>query len=261
MMQRGTLDVLQLWFDDYVRTFVFSDPLIQKGIDVKVEHSLRVRAEIADLGRSIGLSEPDLCFAEAAGLVHDIGRFEQFTRFRTFSDRESVNHAEFGIGVLRESGVVRELDPETREALFCVIGNHNRKTLPPIESNFVLTQSRLLRDVDKLDIFRVLIDFYHEDDADDTTMALGLSDAPDISQEVIADLFAGRQVDSRHLRTVNDFKMMKLGWVHDLNFPETFRRVCDRGYLATIRGMLPDAPEVRQAYEKVQAFLEERCEK
>jgi hypothetical protein len=123
-------------------------------------------------------------FAETAALFHDIGRFEQLVRYGTFSDHHSVNHAELGVSVLESEGVLAGLQPEDRDGLGRVIRNHNRFAISEGESGFHLAQSRLLRDADKLDIFRILIDFYRNGGGENSTVALGLSDSDAISPAV-----------------------------------------------------------------------------
>jgi hypothetical protein len=61
-----------------------------------------------------------------------------------------------------------------------------------------------------------------------------------------------------HLRTIQDFKLMKMGWVFDLNFIPSFEAVASRGYLEAIRDTLPDRPEVLRAYARVRSYLESR---
>jgi hypothetical protein len=259
MIDRETLKGFHAWFDGYVRGFLFPDPALQKNIRVKIEHSKKVCTEIAVLGRSLGMDEPGLHFAETAALFHDVGRFEQLARYMTFSDHHSINHAELGISVLKSEGVLDRLPESDRDGLCGVIRNHNRFAIPRSESGFTLTMSRLLRDADKLDIYRILIDYYRNDGGEDNTVALGLRDIREISPEVMEDLSAGRLVLSEHLRTIDDFKLMKMGWVYDLNFPASFAAVRNRKYLEAIRDMLPDSDEVRRAYERVRSHLDAKC--
>jgi HD superfamily phosphodiesterase len=52
---------------------------------------------IRDIGKSIALSQQDLIVDEAAALLHDIGRFEQYRRYQAFVDSKSENHAALGV--------------------------------------------------------------------------------------------------------------------------------------------------------------------
>lgn len=258
MIEAETVRGFHGWFDRYVRRFDSPDPEVRTNIRIKIEHSKNVCGEISALGSGIGMDGPGLRFAETAALFHDIGRFEQLSRYGTFLDDRSVDHAELGISVLSSEGVLNGLCPEDRDGIRRVICNHNRFAIPDGESGFLLIQSRLLRDADKLDIFRILIDYYRNGGGENSTVALGLSDRNEISRPVLEDLKAGRLVAMRHLATIHDFKLMKMGWVYDIHYAPTFAAVAERGYLEAIRDALPDGPEVRQAYAQVRSYLESR---
>ena len=60
-------------------------------------------ADLADkIARSIGLDEEDVDLAWLLGILHDIGRFEQLSRYHTFNDRRSVDHAKLSADLLHE---------------------------------------------------------------------------------------------------------------------------------------------------------------
>jgi hypothetical protein len=59
------------------------------------------------------------------------------------------------------------------------------------------------------------------------------------------------------LETLDDFKLLQLAWVYDLNFPRTFEIVKERKYLEKIRQALPkDSRRVAEIYKHVQDYLE-----
>jgi len=97
MNAQSILPRLKAWFEDYIRQFYSNDPIVQENMDLKAEHSRRVCEAIMDIGVSRDVSREDLCIAEASGLLHDIGRFEQYRRYRTFADYKSEDHAVLGV--------------------------------------------------------------------------------------------------------------------------------------------------------------------
>ncbi|HIJ20998.1 MAG TPA: HD domain-containing protein, partial [Deltaproteobacteria bacterium] len=105
------LPKLKDWFEKYVEQFASVDPNIQASLDLKRYHTQRVCEAILDIGRHEGLSGEDLHMAEAAALLHDIGRFEQYRRYKTFSDRRSENHALLGVKVIQENRILKDVDP------------------------------------------------------------------------------------------------------------------------------------------------------
>jgi len=61
------------------------------------------------------------------------------------------------------------------------------------------------------------------------------------------------------LKTLNDFKLLQMGWVYDINFPRTFQLIRERGYLKMIRDALPRSETILRVYSRVQSYLEENC--
>jgi hypothetical protein len=260
MISQETISGLKSWFTSYLKTFQSGDPDYQRNIDLKEEHTRRVCKEILDVGSSLSLDSEDLHLAEVIALFHDVGRFEQYARYGTFSDLESEDHALLGVRVLRENGVLKTLDQKTRELILRTVSYHNRATLPAEETKTCLFFTKLLRDADKLDIWRVVTDYYREmNSARNGVIELGLPDTPEISQDVYTDMMAGRIVRTTCLKTLNDFKVLQMGWIYDVNFPRTFQLVRERAYLEKIRDVLPRTREVSEIYSAVQSYLEENC--
>jgi len=97
---------LKNWFEDYTAGFYSDEPIIQQNIMLKVEHTRRVCEAILIIGGSLDLSSENLSIAEICALLHDIGRFEQYKRYRTFSDHKSKDHAELGVDVIQNLHVL-----------------------------------------------------------------------------------------------------------------------------------------------------------
>ena len=60
---------------------------------LKIDHTYRVAALCEQIARSIPLTEEQTDHAWLAGLLHDVGRFEQLRRYGTFEDAKSIDHA------------------------------------------------------------------------------------------------------------------------------------------------------------------------
>jgi len=248
------------WFSDYVATFASEDPEIQTNIDLKREHTLRVCRASREIGLDLNLSQNDLRLAEIAALFHDIGRFEQFTRHRTFSDKISFNHAAFGVGVLIKNDVLSRLGIFEQELMIKSISRHNMLELPDEDDETVRLHQRLLRDADKLDIWWVVTDYYRERAAGKINPGLELNqpDTPGISPAVFERIMNGETVLFADLNNLNDFKLLQVGWVFDVNFAPTLRLLKERCYLDMIRSYLPDNEEVNELFACVGNYIEQR---
>jgi putative nucleotidyltransferase with HDIG domain len=259
-MNRKIVENLNTWFTGYVQTFKSKNADWQRNISLKEEHTRRVCMEILHIGKKLGLSDEDLRLAEVMALFHDIGRFEQYVRYGTFVDARSENHAELGIRILREREVLSGLEKSAQELILRTILYHNRAALPEQETENCLFFAKLLRDADKLDIWRVLTDYYRQKgEKRNETLELGLPDTPGISEDVYEDLMAGRIVDIKNLKNLNDFKLLQVGWIYDINFAPTFQRIRQRGYLGTIRDALPESEKIERIFAAAQSFLDKNC--
>ncbi len=256
-MTRENFQEIKSWFEHYVNRFHSDDPAFQQNIELKRKHSYKVWENAADLGRHVPLSSNDQLIIETAGLLHDIGRFEQFERYGTFSDKKSEDHGSLRVKVLKEKDVLAELKEQEREEVHTAIEWHNKKEVPADLDGRRELFTRLLRDADKLDIWRVVTEYYCSlDGEENNTLQLDLPDEPDINQQNIDDLLNGRMADLGNLRTLNDFKLLQIGWVYDLNFPRSYQLLKEREYLGTIFDSLPQTNDIYQIRELIEGFLE-----
>ena len=255
-MTREQFYSIQSWFEQYIEQFYSNDPAFQRNIELKRDHSRRVWENAADLGKSIPLEQNDQLIIETAGLLHDVGRFEQFRRYGTFSDKKSVNHAWLGVEVLKEKDILENLEEYERVEIYTAIFHHNRKEIPKDKDERQLIFIKLLRDSDKLDIWRLVTDYYCGNGETNNTLQLDLPDTPKINQQNINALLNGRLVDLRNLETLNDFKLLQIGWVYDLNFPRSYEIMKEKGYLDKIFDSLSDTKELDQVKEKIMEYLE-----
>ena len=111
-----------------------------------------------------------------------------------------------------------------------------------------------------MDIWRVVTDYYQNASQDrNSAIELGLKNTPEIADQACEDLLAERIVRVSAIKTLNDFKLLQMGWVYDLNFLRTFELVQERGYLEMILLSLPQTEKVMRAYLTVKAFLKKHC--
>jgi len=249
---------LKAWFEDYTGQFSSDDPIVQEAMDLKAEHTLRVCDAIMDIGGTLALSGEELCMVEAAGLLHDIGRFEQYRRYRTFLDYRSEDHAALGVKVIKSHRVLRGLEPGAADMLMRLVGYHNRATLPSGEQEAFLFFLKLLRDADKVDIWRVLTEYYRNMESHrNPAIELDFPDSGRISKPVYEALLERRPVQIADLKTLQDFKLFQIGWIYDVHFPRTFQIVRENRYLEILFDTLPqESKSARQIYARARAYLE-----
>lgn len=244
------------WFSGYVETFKQGDNNVQENILLKEKHTIRVCKEILGIGKKLALTGNELQLAEIMALLHDVGRFEQYARYNTFVDLQSEDHAKLGVDILKKYNVLHKFDTFTKKLILQVIEYHNRASIPEDETDICLFFTKLLRDADKLDIWKVVTDYYHRKDRSrNGAIELGLPDTPGISDEVYKDLMHTKIVDVNHINNLNDFKLLQIGWIFDINFTPTIHCIKERRYLEMIRKVLPESDKVQNIFDLIYQHL------
>ena len=75
---------------------------------------------------------------------------------------------------------------------------------------------------------------------------------------MLAGLLKGETGDYRSIIWVNDFKLMVVGWLYDLNFRRSCQILHDLGYLETIFESLPKDEHLLLLRKQITAHLARR---
>lgn len=264
-------------FAEYVRNY---DPSDEK-IKLKIDHTYRVAGLCQRIAESLGLSEPDVDIAWLLGMLHDIGRFEQIRRFGTFNDAQSVDHAEFGADLLFKEGLIRkfaegyyeecELARSGNEEAEQIIKNneHNNKDTGLLEMAIRqhnkyrvkedLTERQrmfcdILRDADKVDIFKVNADIPMEIIYDVTTEELknGV-----ITKEVLESFYKKETVLKSVRRSAVDHIVGHISLLFELVYKESYRQAREQGYVYKLLDFKSDVPEVNAEFDDMRKYVDE----
>lgn len=264
-------------FAEYVRNY---DPSDEK-IKLKIDHTYRVAGLCQRIAESLGLSEPDVYIAWLLGMLHDIGRFEQIRRFGTFNDVQSVDHAEFGADLLFKEGLIRkfaegyyeecELAHSGNEEAEQIIKNneHHNKDTGLLEMAIRqhnkyrvkedLTERQrmfcdILRDADKVDIFKVNADIPMEIIYDVTTEELknGV-----ITKEVLESFYKKETVLKSVRRSAVDHIVGHISLLFELVYKESYRQAKEQGYVYKLLDFKSDVPEVNAEFDDMRKYVDE----
>ena len=258
-MNRDHVKYFQSWFNDYVSNFYSKgqDQENDWAIKLKEEHSWKVREEIIKISQRLQLSKDDIVIAEVLGLFHDIGRFYQYQKYKTFRDDLSEDHAKIGARIVTNSHLLEDLTEVEKNVITKGILYHNIHTLPEDTDPHCLFFCKLLRDADKLDIWRVIINYYFrkQNRNHNPVLELGLPDTPGYSDTVLNDLYSGQTSSSKTINNLNDFKLLQIGWVYDINFYPAFQEIKKRNYIEKIASTLPETQELKKVITSVDNYL------
>jgi len=252
---------LVTWFNNYTNQFSSQFPELSENIELKADHSRKVHQEILGISQHLGLNEEDAFIAEIIGLFHDVGRFKQYVKYKTFSDSKSQNHAELGVEVLKEHSVLKDLTVENQEIIYKSILNHSRAEIIKDSNERVIFFSKLIRDADKLDIWRLITEYYMvKEQKENKTLELELPDNDEISDAVLESIINKEVVLKESMKTLNDFKLLQIAWLFDLNFDYSIQRLYNKKYLDKIFNTLPKNQKVNQIKLIANDYFKEHIE-
>jgi putative nucleotidyltransferase with HDIG domain len=233
------------WFENYAEGFAQGSSGDRENIAIKKEHSLRVLDNAVEISHSLKLDNELAQLSHLAALFHDVGRFPQYARFRTFNDRNSVNHAVLSIEVLRKTDALIALTAAHRRLALGAIFLHNRQLIPVGLSSKLDIITRIVRDADKLDIFPVLIGHFLPNSPVNGVVTLNLQPHPTAyTEEIFQSVQSRKPCKYEEMVWINDLKLLVCSWVYDLNFAISREIVLQAGYLDMLFGSLPKSPEL-----------------
>ena len=210
-------------------------------IRLKIVHTYGVTDAARLISKGLGLSDEDTDLALHIALLHDIGRFEQLKRYDSFDD-SIVPHAELSLSILFEDHLIRSFIPERGydSIIYTAIKNHGLYQMDDSLTGKERLHSMLIRDADKLDNFRVK--------EQDSIHAMLDVEAEELGAEAISDhiltSFLNRcPIKNSDRVTHMDMWISYLGYIYDLNFPESRRIVAGRGTIDKLIDRVPYSNE------------------
>jgi len=227
-------------FNSYVAAYDAEDPKIK----LKIAHTYRVAALCERIAGETGAGRTELAWL--TGMLHDIGRFEQIRRYNTFVDAVSVDHARFGADLLFREGLLERFVPELTEAekriLEKSIRAHNLYRLPEGLTEEETAYCNILRDADKIDIFRVNCETPAEEIYNVSTQELKNSAV----SEDVKECFRNRTAVLRSLKkTAIDYPVAHLCLVFELVYPVSRLIAREQGYVEKMLAFESENPDTR----------------
>jgi hypothetical protein len=258
-MKDRDLENLKKWYDEYSGSYYSSDEEDQRNIQLKVDHTYNVCRNIVEIAEGESLNHNQLRIAETIALFHDLGRFPQYAQFKTFRDAISVSHGRLGAQTLAQGKILAALRDNERKVIMDAVKFHGAFAIPTVMNGDTVFYLKLIRDADKVDIFRVFIEYY-ESPADQraSATAFGVPDTEEYSESMLMSLCRKKIASYSQIKTENDFRIMKLSWLYDMNFNASIRLIQKRGYINRIINKLPQTDEIRTALTVLQEYVAER---
>jgi len=205
------LELVKKVFDEYITNYDMTD----KKINLKYVHSYKVMELMKDLSERLELNDEEIVLAQIIGLLHDIGRFEQVKRYDSFNDRKTCDHGDLGCTYLFDEEHIKDfgIDINSSEARIIekAIRNHNKVGILEELNDKELLFAKMIRDMDKVDIYRVISVEYER-----------YFDANEVTEEVLKMFSEGKSIPHTITKSKSDGLITELAFVYDIYFNEGF---------------------------------------
>lgn len=219
--------------------------LNNENIERKQKHSIRVMKISKKIAEGLNLTQEEVDIATLIGLLHDIARFEQYTKYHTFKDSESVDHGELGVEILnRDIRKYIETD-QYDEIIKLAVKNHNKYK---IQEDLNLKQklfAQIIRDADKIDIFYESVELFWKGRE-------SLVEESTISIEVFKQFLDNTQVKAENKKTPIDEVITIMAFIFDINFKVSFQILKEQDYVnKTLNRYNMHDSETKQKLEEI----------
>lgn len=219
------------WSEKVFREYVSSYDVQDGQVRLKIVHTFHVVQCARRIALSLHLSEEEVYLAQVIALFHDIGRFEQIRRYHDFRDNKTIDHAELGVeelkkGILERAVPVRKYDT----CILTSIAQHNKYAISEtVKEEMVLRQCKIIRDADKLDIFRVRSEDALKDLAYFTEKDLETSV---ISKDVLDTFYQKKTIQRNQVKTAVDSWVAGVALVFDFNYVVSLKILEESRYVS-----------------------------
>ncbi len=199
------------------------------NIELKIHHTFRVEALCEKIARSLGMNEEEINLSKLIGVLHDIARFEQYTRYKTFSDIHSIDHGDLGVKILEEDNYIRRyIENDKYDAIIKkAILNHNKYAIEPNLNKKEEMFCKIIRDADKLDIMYEATCEFWKDDVKNIEKQV-------VSPEVLEQFLSKQVVNKRYVKYTIDNIIVILAFIYDFNYKESYKIIKENNYIDEI---------------------------
>lgn len=229
-MTRDFLETLTRRYHAYVDTFRSSDGALPQMLQLKLDHTLQVVEDAKRIMAGEAWPVESHVLGEACALLHDVGRYSQLKEFGTFQDTKSVDHAARGVEVAEREGLLEGLDAAERKKVLTSVALHNKKSVPATLDAETAGLVHLVRDADKLDIFRVMEVAIEDGSLErNPEIAWELQVKGPPTPEIVEAVRQGHSVSYALVKSLSDFVLIQVGWlIGGLHYPAALRLAAER---------------------------------
>jgi hypothetical protein len=255
MINKEILEAFRNDIKKYLKPFLSAQYKDDIYVLRHIIHAEKVVENILILADSLEVSESERNTAEVVALFHDIGRFWILQQDQT--EKQKYDHAQASIQYLMTNSTFNSLDESVKNNLTEVIQNHHLPEIPKKENSPAYFYIRLLRDADKLDLWRATTDnLLNSKKRSVLAKELGLNDKLAVTESFCQNILEGGIAGKNEIITFSDYLLYQMSWVFDLNFKKSFQLLNQRQYMRHYYDALPKNDLVFEIYRKIKIHIE-----
>lgn len=213
-------------FLKYVNKFDLKDEATNR----KKWHSFRVMENSEILAQKLKLNQEEAEVAKLIGLLHDIGRFEQYEKAKKFLNEEKFDHGNYGEFLLKQNNYIEKYisDKKYIPIILKAVKNHNKYKIEEELTEKEEMFCKLIRDADKLDILYETVCIYWKSEKEVKNIE-NSKISPKIKEQLKKQEEIKRQGNEKFDSA--DHLLIILSFIYDINFKETFEIIENQQYI------------------------------
>lgn len=235
---------------NHVNELQIDNPRVQ----MKIGHIIRVAENCRKLATNLKLTDEQIQLAELIGLLHDIGRFEQY-KILDKNKKEKFDHGEAGVEVLKKDNYIRKYIEEDiyDDIIYTAVYEHNKYQLSEGLSQEKELFCKIIRDADKLDLIYEGAVIYWEEPERMKQVEEGR-----LSEKMLEDVYQTRLADGRNKISETDQILRFASYVFDVNFSYSFKVLKENNYVSKMIDKFHyQIPETKDQMMKVKKIVNE----
>lgn len=192
-------------------------------VEMKIGHIIRVAENCKKIATLQGLTQNQIDIAQLIGLLHDIGRFEQY-KIVDKNSLEKFDHGEAGVEVLKKDNYIRKYINEDTydDIIYTAVYEHNKYELTKGLSQDKELFCKIIRDADKLDLLYEAVYIYWQEPKRIKEVEEGR-----LSKKMLEDFYQYRLANNKNRISETDQILRFASYVFDINFADSFKILKD----------------------------------
>ena len=243
-------------FIKYTENFNTKD----KNVKRKQQHSIRVMKIAEQIATNLKLSEEQIQLATLIGLLHDIGRFKQYTDIGLGNNLEGFDHGDYGTKLLFKEGLIRKFIETNKydEIIKKSIKNHNKFSIEAGLTQEELLFAKLIRDADRTDIFYILITGEEKTIWETDNMNNEI-----VTNEIYREFIEDKHIKFKNMETSGDILVGHFAYIYGLYFKPALKIFKDKKYVDQLYNRFSftnkdTAEKFKVIHEKAKQYIEEK---